>query len=141
MTIKVILKSNEDTINRINGLLDDQHKTLFSEYCRKYRGIGKVLESIRANTDDAAVKAELTERLDKWQKRAKKEGKAKKQVAPVASYQDLKNKRQQLEKELQQVDEQLQKAKFNEFDNAVKTLLRDNVTKDELINRINDLAK
>ncbi len=141
MTIKVILKSNEDTINRINGLLDEQHQTLFSEYCRKYRGIGKVLESIRANTDDAAVKAELTERLDKWQKRAKKEGKAKKQVAPVASYQELKNKRQQLEKELQQVDEQLQKAKFNEFDNAVKILLSDGVTKDELISRINELAK
>ena len=59
----------------------------------------------------------------------------------MASYQDLKTKRQQLEKELQQVDEQLQKAKFNEFDNAVKTLLRDGVTKDELINRINDLAE
>ena len=141
MTIDEILKKYADTINRINGLLDEQHQTLLGEYCRKYRGIGKVLESIKTNTDDAAVKAELTKRLDKWQKRAKNEGKAKKQVAPVASYQDLKNKRQQLEKELQQVDEQLQKAKFNEFDNAVKTLLRDGVTKDELINRINDLAE
>lgn len=141
MTIDEILKSNKDTINRINGLLDEQHQTLFSEYCRKYRSIGKVLESIKTNKDDVAVKAELIERLNKWQKRAKNEGKTKKQVAPVASYQELKTKRQKLEKELQQVDEQLQKAKFNEFDNAVKTLLRDNVTREELINRINELAK
>ena len=140
MTIKVILKSNEDTINRINGLLDEQHQTLFSEYCKKYRSIGKVLESIKANTDDAAVKAELTERLDKWRKRAKKEGKAKKQVAPLNS-RDLIAKRVLLERELQQVNEELERRKFDEFDNAVKILLRDNVTKEELINRINDLAK
>ena len=140
MTIKEILESNADTINRINGLLDEQHQTLFSEYCRKYRRIGKVLESIN-NTDDSAVKAELTERLNKWSKRAKNEGRVKKQAAPVATYQELKNKRQQLEKELQRVDEQIQKAKFNEFDNAVKTLLSDAVTKDELITRINELAK
>lgn len=140
MTIKVILNSNEDTINRINGLLDEQHQTLFSEYCKKYRSIGKVLESIKANTDDAAVKAELTERLDKWRKRAKKEGKAKKQVAPLGIM-ELIDKRQKLEKELQQVNEEFERRKFDDFTNAVKILLRDNVTKEELINRINDLAK
>lgn len=140
MTIKVILKSNEDTINRINGLLDEQHQTLLGEYCRKYRGIGKVLESIKTNTDDAAVKAELTERLDKWQKRAKKEGKAKKQFASLGIL-ELIDKRQQLKEELQQVNEELEQRKFDDFTNAVKILLRDNVTKEELINRINDLAE
>ena len=141
MTIKEILESNADTINRINGLLDEQHQTLFSEYRRKYRRIGKVLESIKDNTDDAAVKAELTERLDKWSKRAKNEGRVKKQAAPVATYEELKNKRQKLEKELQQIAEQIEQHKFDKFDKAVKTLLSDGVTKEELISRINDLAK
>lgn len=141
MTIDETLKKYADTINRINGLLDDQHQALFNEYYKNNRRVAKVLEDIKANTDDAAVKADLTKKLDSWEKRSKREGKAKKQVTPILTYQELKTKRQQLEKELQQVDEQLQKAKFNEFDNAVKTLLRDNVTKDELISRINELAK
>ena len=140
MTIDEILKKYADTINRINGLLEEQHQTLLGEYCRKYRGIGKVLESIKANTDDAAVKAELTQRLDKWQKRAKNEGKAKKQFASLGIL-DLIAKRQQLKEELQQVNEELEQRKFDDFTNAVKTLLRDGVTKDELINRINDLAE
>ncbi len=133
MKIEEILNEYAGTISRINGLLDERHQTLFSEYCKKYRSIGKILESIKANTDDAAVKYELTERLDKWKKRSKKE--------PVVDYQELKTKRQQLEEQLKQVAEQLEQHKFDEFDNAVKTLLGDNVTKDELINRINELEE
>ena len=140
MRIEEILKNYADTINRINGLLDEQHQKLLGEYCRKYRGIGKVLESIKSNTNDAAVKAELTERLDKWQKRAKNEGKVKKQFASLGIL-DLIAKRQQLKEELQQVNEEFEQRKFDDFTNAVKFLLSDRVTKDELINRINDLAQ
>lgn len=135
MKIEERLKENADTINRINGLLDEQHQTLFSEYCKRFKAIGNLLESTKAKKDDAAVKTEWTERLDKWKKRTKKE--PQKQVVPVVDYQELKTRRQELEKQLEQVAEQLEQHKFDDFDKAVKSLLSDGVTKDELINRIN----
>ena len=135
MKIEEILKGYADTINRINGLLDEQHQTLFSVYCKRYKGIKNLLVSTKAKTDDQAVKTEWTERLDKWKKRTKKE--PQKQVAPVVNYQELKSQRQQLEEQLKQVAEQLEQHKFDEFDKAVKSLLIDGVTKDKLINRIN----
>ena len=135
MKIEEILKGNADTINRINGLLDEQHQTLFSEYCKRFKSIGNLLESTKAKKDDAAVKTEWTERLDKWKKRTKKE--PQKQVVPVVDYQELKTRRQELEKQLEQVAEQLELHKFDDFDKAVKSLLSDGVTKDELISRIN----
>lgn len=153
MNYNEVLTKYADTITRIKENLgkienpDRDYQALFVEYCQnpKNRQLGKVLQD---SDDEFELTGSIDEdvwqaRLDKWDaaRKRKPSGKAKKQVAPVASYQDLKTKRQQLEKELQQVDEQLQKAKFNEFDNAVKTLLRDGVTKDELINRINDLAE
>lgn len=153
MNYNEVLTKYADTINRIKENLgrienpDRDYQALFAEYCQnpKNRQLGKLLQEGEEEFEQTGtIDEEVWQaRLDKWDaaRKRKPSGKAKKQVAPVASYQDLKNKRQQLEKELQQVDEQLQKAKFNEFDNAVKTLLRDNVTKDELINRINDLAK
>ena len=148
MNYNEVLTNYADTINRIKeelGKTKDpfcDYVALFDEYCQnpKNRQLGKMLQEAEQK------KTSITEwqaRLDNWARNRKRKPseKAKKQVAPVASYQDLKNKRQQLEKELQQVEEQIKIAKFNEFDNAVKTLLRDRVTKDELINRINDLAE
>lgn len=135
MKIEELLKTYADTISRINGLLDEQHQTLFSEYCKRYKGIKNLLESTKAKTDDQAVKTEWTERLDKWKKRTKKE--PQKQVVPVVDYQKLKTQHQELEKQLKQVAEQLEQHKFDDFDKAVKSLLNDGVTKDELINRIN----
>ena len=153
MNYNEVLKTYADTIDRIKENLgkienpDRDYQALFAEYCQnpKNRQLGKLLQEGEEEFEQTGTidKEVWQARLDKWDaaRKRKPSGKPKKQVAPVASYQDLKNKRQQLEKELQQIDEQIKIAKFNEFVNAVKTLLRDNVTKDELINRINELAK
>lgn len=153
MNNKEVLTKYAETIDRIKENLgkiqnpSKDYQALFDEYCQnpKNRRLGSFLKE---GEDEFEQTGSIDEekwqaRLDKWDaaRNRKPSGKAQKQAAPVATYQELKNKRQQLEKELQRVKEQLKKAKFNEFDNAVKTLLSDAVTKDELISRINDLAK
>lgn len=147
MNYNEVLTKYADTINRIKeelGKTKDpfcDYVALFDEYCQnpKNRQLGKMLQEAEQK------KTSITEwqaRLDKWDaaRKRKPSEKAKKQFASLDIL-DLIAKRQQLKEELQQVNEELEQRKFDDFTNAVKFLLSDRVTKDELINRINELAK
>lgn len=147
MNYNQVLTKYADTINRIKeelGKTKDpfcDYVALFDEYCQnpKNRQLGKMLqEAEQKNTSITEWQA----RLDKWDaaRKRKPSEKAKKQFASLGIL-DLIAKRQQLKEELQQVNEELEQRKFDDFTNAVKFLLSDRVTKDELINRINDLAE
>ena len=147
MNYNEVLTNYADTINRIKeelGKTKDpfcDYVALFDEYCQnpKNRQLGKMLqEAEQRKTSITDWKA----RLDNWARNRKRKpsGKAKKQFASLDIL-DLITKQQQLKEELQQVNEELEQRKFDDFTNAVKTLLRDGVTKNELINRINDLAE
>lgn len=147
MNYNEVLTKYADTINRIKeelGKTKDpfcDYVALFDEYCQnpKNRQLGKMLqEAEQKKTSITDWKA----RLDNWARNRKRKPseKAKKQFASLGIL-DLIAKRQQLKEELQQVNEELEQRKFDDFTNAVKILLSDRVTKDELINRINDLAK
>ena len=147
MNYNEVLTKYADTINRIKeelGKTKDpfcDYVALFDEYCQnpKNRQLGKMLqEAEQKKTSITDWKA----RLDNWARNRKRKPseKAKKQFASLGIL-DLIAKRQQLKEELQQVNEEFEQRKFDDFTNAVKFLLSDRVTKDELINRINDLAK
>lgn len=151
MNNKEVLTKYAETIDRIKENLgkiqnpSKDYQALFDEYCQnpKNRRLGSFLKEGEDEFEQMGTidEEKWQARLDKWDTKRKSSGKAKKQAAPVATYEELKNKRQKLEKELQQIAEQIEQHKFDKFDKAVKTLLSDAVTKDELITRINELAK
>lgn len=145
MSHQEILSKYAGTISRIKEELgrintpERNYQSLFDEYVNnpKNRQLAKILQ--READQGTTLVEEWQVRLDKWDstRKRKPSEKAKNQVVPVVDYQELKTKRQQLEEELKQVAEQLEQHKFDDFDQAVKSLLSDGVTKEELINRIN----
>ena len=148
MNNEEVLTKYADTINRIKeelGKTKDpfcDYVALFDEYCQnpKNRQLGKMLQQ-----EAEQKKTSITEwqaRLENWTRNRKRKpsGKAKNQFASLGIL-ELIDKRQKLKEELQQVNEEFERRKFDDFTNAVKILLRDNVTKEELINRINDFAE
>lgn len=147
-----VLTKYAETITRIKDNLgkiqnpSKDYQSLFDEYCQnpKNRRLGSFLKEGENEFEQTGTidEEKWQARLDKWDanRKRKPSGKAKNQFASLGIM-ELIDKRQKLEKELQQVNEEFERRKFDDFTNAVKTLLSDGETKDELITRINELAK